>query len=149
MEVFFGWYSANKYESYMTWNRMFGPYAWTYWSLIFCNGIAPQILWFKKMRTNIPALFIISVIVSIGMWLERFVIIVVQLDRDFLPSSWGNYTPTVWEVMLYVGTFGLFFTLFLLFVALPAGDFDCRNERTNPSRGAARRALKRLTNYLC
>lgn len=116
MEVFFGWYSASKYESYMTFeSRMFGPYGWSYWALIFCNGIAPQILWFKKARTNIPILFIVSVIVSIGMWLERFVIIVVSLSRDFLPSSWGMYYPSFWDYSLYAGTFGLFMTLFLLF----------------------------------
>ncbi len=116
VEVFFGFFSGNKYEGYMTWNRMVGPYWWTYWTLIFCNGIAPQILWFKKYRTHIPTLFVISVIVSIGMWFERFVIIVVSLHREFLPSAWGNYTPTVWEIMLYMGTMGLFTTLFLLFV---------------------------------
>jgi molybdopterin-containing oxidoreductase family membrane subunit len=119
MEVFFGWYSANTYEKYMTFqSRMFGPYGWSYWSLIFCNGLAPQILWFKKMRTSIPVLFIVSIIVSIGMWLERFVIVVTSLARDFLPSSWDMYYPTFWDWAVYVGTFGLFFTLFLLFVRL-------------------------------
>ena len=116
MEVFFGWYSANKYESYMTFNnRMFGPYAPSYWALIFCNGIAPQILWWKKMRTNIPVLFIVSLIVSVGMFLERFVIIVTSLHREFIPARWGMYYPTVWDWSTYAGTFGLFFTLFLLF----------------------------------
>jgi len=119
VEVFMGWYSANEYEKYMTFNnRMFGPYAWSYWSLIFCNGIAPQILWFKRMRTSIPVLFIVSLIVSVGMWLERFVIIVTSLSFDFLPSSWGLYKPTFWDYSLYLGTFGLFFTLFLLFCRL-------------------------------
>ncbi len=97
---------------------MFGPYGWSYWSLIFCNGIVPQILWFKKFRTHIPTLFIVSLIISVGMWLERFVIIVTSLHRDFLPSSWGMYYPTVWDWALYAGTFGLFFTLFLLFCRL-------------------------------
>jgi Ni/Fe-hydrogenase subunit HybB-like protein len=119
MEVFFGWYSANPFENYMTFaNRMFGPYGWTYWSLIFCNGIAPQILWFKKARTSIPVLFIISLIISVGMWLERFVIIVTSLHRDFMPSSWGMYYPSFWDYSLYAGTFGLFLTLFLLFCRL-------------------------------
>jgi len=119
IEVFFGWYSANEYENYMTFdNRMWGPYAWSYWSLIFCNGIAPQILWWKKMRTSIPVLFIVSLIVSVGMWLERFVIIVTSLSFDFMPSSWGIYYPTFWDYSLYLGTFGLFFTLFLLFCRL-------------------------------
>ncbi len=116
MEVFFGWYSASKYESYMTFNnRMFGPYAPTYWALIFCNGIAPQILWFRKMRTSIPVLFTISVIISIGMFLERFVIVVTSLHREFIPARWGMYYPTFWDWSTYAGTFGLFFTLFLLF----------------------------------
>ncbi len=116
MEVFFGWYSANKYESYMTFNnRMFGPYAPSYWALIFCNGIAPQILWWKKMRTSIPVLFGVSLIVSVGMFLERFVIIVTSLHREFIPARWGMYYPTFWDWSTYAGTFGLFFTLFLLF----------------------------------
>jgi len=116
MEVFFGWYSATKYEHYLTFEtRMQGPYAWSYWALIFCNGLAPQILWFKKFRNHIPTLFIVSLIVSVGMWLERFVIIVLSLHRDYLPSSWGMYYPTFWDCALYAGTFGLFMTLFLLF----------------------------------
>jgi molybdopterin-containing oxidoreductase family membrane subunit len=122
MEVFFGWYSANRYEQYMTFqNRMFGPYAWAYWSLIFCNGLTPQLLWFKKVRTNIVALFIISLIVSVGMWLERFVIIVTSLSFDFMPSSWAMYYPTSVDIMIYAGTIGFFVLLFLLFIrALPA-----------------------------
>lgn len=121
MELFFGWYSATKYENYLTFQtRMQGPYAWSYWALMFCNGVAPQILWIKKFRTNIPTLFIVSLIVSVGMWLERFVIIVLSLHRDYLPSSWGMYYPTFWDYSLYAGTFGLFLTLFLLFCrALP------------------------------
>jgi len=120
-EVFFGWYSANEYENYMTFaNRMLGPYAWSYWALILCNGLAPQILWWKKWRTHIPTLLTVSIIVSVGMWLERFVIIVTSLHRDFLPSSWAMYYPTATDYMIYVGTIGFFFTLFLLFVrALP------------------------------
>jgi len=116
MELFFGFFSGNEYERYMTVNRMLGPYAYSYWALIFCNGIATQILWFKKYRTHIPTLFIVSVIVSIGMWFERFVIIVTSLHRDYLPSSWGMYHPTFWDWSLYVGTMGLFTTLFLLFI---------------------------------
>jgi molybdopterin-containing oxidoreductase family membrane subunit len=121
MEVFFGWYSANEYEGYLLINRFTGPYAWSYWALIFCNGLAPQILWWRKMRTNLPVLFIVSIIVSIGMWLERFVIIVLSLHRDFLPSSWGYYRSSWVDWGIYIGSFGLFFTLFLLFVRfLPA-----------------------------
>jgi Ni/Fe-hydrogenase subunit HybB-like protein len=122
MEVFFGWYSANKYENYMTFaNRMLGPYAWSYWSLIVCNGLVPQLLWFKSVRTNVVWLFAISVVVSIGMWLERFVIIVTSLSFDYVPSAWGMYYPKPTDYAIYIGTIGLFFTMFLLFVrALPA-----------------------------
>lgn len=117
MEVFFGWYSANQYERYMTFdNRMFGPYAWSYWSLIVCNGLVPQLLWFRKMRTNIAVLFLVSLVVSIGMWLERFVIIVTSLSFDFVPSSWAMYYPTATDCMIYAGTIGFFVLLFLLFV---------------------------------
>jgi molybdopterin-containing oxidoreductase family membrane subunit len=117
MEVFFGWYSGNEFERYMTFNnRMEGPYAWSYWALIFCNGLAPQILWWKKMRTNILVLFIVSIIVSIGMWLERFVIVVTSLHRDFMPSMWAMYYPTMVDLMIFVGTIGFFTLLFLLFV---------------------------------
>jgi molybdopterin-containing oxidoreductase family membrane subunit len=96
-------------------NRFMGPYAWSYWALIFCNGLAPQVLWFRKVRTNLTWLFGISIIVSIGMWLERFVIIVVSLHRDYVPSSWHLYYPSIWDMLMFLGTFGLFFTLFLLF----------------------------------
>src|SRR5437899_4654725 len=115
-EAFFGWYSANKYESFMILNRMTGPYAPTYWSLIFCNIITPQSLWFKKVRSNVPLLFVISLIVNVGMWLERFVIVITSLHRDFLPSSWGLYHPTIWDWATYVGTLGLFITLLFLFI---------------------------------
>jgi Ni/Fe-hydrogenase subunit HybB-like protein len=125
MEIFTAWYSGNVYEKYMQFgSRMslhqpagnIAPYAWSYYGLLFCNCIFPQLLWIRKVRTNVIWLFGISIILSIGMWLERFVIIVVSLTRDFLPSSWGYYSPTLWDMMLYAGTFGLFFTLFLLFI---------------------------------
>jgi Ni/Fe-hydrogenase subunit HybB-like protein len=115
-EAFFGWYSANKYESFMILNRMRGPYAPTYWSLIFCNIITPQFLWFKKIRSNVAILFVISLIVNVGMWLERFVIVITSLHRDFLPSSWGLYHPTIWDWATYIGTLGLFTTLLFLFI---------------------------------
>ena len=115
-EAFYGWYSANQYEEFMIYNRMHGPYAWSYWMLIFCNGIVPQTLWIKRFRTNLTWLFIMSLIVSVGMWLERFVIIVTSLHRDFLPSSWGMYYPTIWDFSTFFGTVGLFVTLFFLFV---------------------------------
>lgn len=116
MEAFYGFYSANQYESYMIQNRMMGPYAPFYWALIFCNALAPQIFWFKKIRTNLTALFVMSIIVNIGMWLERFIIIVTSLHRDFLPSSWGMYAGSFWDWSLYIGTIGLFLTLMLLFL---------------------------------
>jgi molybdopterin-containing oxidoreductase family membrane subunit len=116
MEAFFGWYSANEFEGYMIRNRMTGPYAPVYWSLIACNVLAIQVLWFQRVRRSVPALFIVSVIVSVGMWLERFVIIVTSLHRDFLPSSWGRYRGTVWDWSTYVGTLGLFAALLFLFV---------------------------------
>lgn len=116
MEVFFGWYSANPFEKHMTFdNRMFGHYWWSYWALILCNGIIPQSLWWKKARTNIPWLFFVSIVVSIGMWLERFVIIVTSLSFQHLPDMWSVYTPTVVDWMIYIGTMGFFALLFLLF----------------------------------
>lgn len=116
MEAFFGWYSANPYESYMISNRMKGPYAFFYWLLIFCNVMAPQVLWSKRMRTNIAVLFTVSIIVSVGMWLERFIIVVTSLSRDFLPSSWGMYYPTRWDFGMFFGTIGLFVSLLFLFL---------------------------------
>jgi molybdopterin-containing oxidoreductase family membrane subunit len=116
MEAFFGWYSANPYESFMILNRMKGPYATIYWLLIACNVLAPQAFWFKSMRASIPALFIVSVIVSFGMWFERFIIVVTSLHRDFLPTSWGMYYPTRWDFGMFFGTIGLFISLLFLFL---------------------------------
>jgi molybdopterin-containing oxidoreductase family membrane subunit len=116
MEAFMAWYSANPYEKYMITNRMRGPYAPVYWSLMLCNIVAPQFLWFKRVRSSPPALFGIAVIVSIGMWLERFVIVVTSLHRDFLPSSWGMYSPTMWDWTTFLGTIGLFLALMFLFI---------------------------------
>tara|TARA_B100000131_G_scaffold40454_1_gene36566 strand:- start:1903 stop:3276 length:1374 start_codon:yes stop_codon:yes gene_type:complete len=116
MEFFIAWFSTNPYEQYVFMNRAFGPYAWAYWIMVACNVITPQLFWFKKIRTNIKALFILSIFVNIGMWFERFVIIASSLHRDFLPSSWDYYVPTFWDVSLFLGSFGLFFTLFLLFI---------------------------------
>ena len=116
IEAFFGWYSGNQYERFMIWNRMHGPYASYYWALIFCNGLTPQFLWFKKIRSNLLLLWIISIVVSIGMWLERFVIVVVSLSRDFLPSSWGMYQPSQWDWSMFIGTIGFFFALLFLFI---------------------------------
>ncbi len=116
METFMAWYSGNQYEQFMILNRMTGPYAFWYWSLIFCNIVAPQVLWSRRVRTSIPALFSVALIVSIGMWLERFIIVVTSLHRDFLPSSWGMYYPTRWDWTTYLGTIGLFVALLFLFV---------------------------------
>ncbi len=115
-EAFFGWYSGNQYESFMISNRMFGPYWHYYWALIVCNGLTPQLLWIKKVRSNLLFLWLISVVVSIGMWLERFVIVVTSLHRDFLPSSWGMYQPSFWDWSMYAGTIGFFFALLFLFI---------------------------------
>ena len=116
IEAFFGWYSGNHYERFMIWNRMHGPYAAYYWTLIFCNGFTPQFLWFKKIRSNLLLLWLISVVVSIGMWLERFVIVVTSLHRDFIPSSWGMYRPSQWDWAMFIGTIGFFFALLFLFI---------------------------------
>jgi Ni/Fe-hydrogenase subunit HybB-like protein len=120
-EAFFAWYSANPYEGYMMLNRMTGPYAFFYWSLIAINAAMIQLFWFRKVRDNVALLFILSLFVNVGMWLERFIIIVTSLHRDFLPSSWDMYYPTRWDFAMFAGTLGLFFSLFFLFVRfLPA-----------------------------
>jgi molybdopterin-containing oxidoreductase family membrane subunit len=116
MEAFFAWYSANEFEKYMIYNRTTGPYWYMYWALIFCNGLVPQLLWFRRIRMNVGILFVISIIVNIGMWLERYVIIVTSLHRDFLPSSWGMYQGSRYDWSFYLGTMGLFLTLFYLFI---------------------------------
>jgi molybdopterin-containing oxidoreductase family membrane subunit len=116
MEAFFAWYSGNAYERFMIINRMFGQYAWSYWCLIACNLITPQFLWSKRIRRSVPALLVICLVVNVGMWLERFVIVVTSLARDYLPSSWDVYVPTRWDFALYLGTLGLFVFLLLLFI---------------------------------
>jgi Ni/Fe-hydrogenase subunit HybB-like protein len=116
MEAFMSWYSGNEFEMYMSVNRAVGPYAPAYWALILCNVIVPQALWSDRVRSHPVALFLIAIIVNIGMWLERFVIVITSLHRDFLPSSWGNYLPTVWDWATYIGTLGLFVSLLFLFI---------------------------------
>ncbi len=116
MEFFVAWYSGNMYEQFAFINRAFGPYAWAYWIMVSCNVISPQLFWFKKIRTSIPIMFVISIVVNIGMWFERFVITVTSLSQDFLPSSWSYYSPTWVDLCTLLGSFGLFFTLFLLFL---------------------------------
>jgi molybdopterin-containing oxidoreductase family membrane subunit len=115
MEFFVAWYSGSDYEMFTFVNRAMGPFAWSYWCMIFCNVVSPQVFWWKKMRTNPWVILVVGVVVNIGMWFERFVIVITSLSRDFLPSSWGYYTPTFWDFSLLAGSFGLFFTLFLLF----------------------------------
>lgn len=118
VEAFMGWYSASSWEGFMIRNRMTGPYWYMYWTLILCNGVIPQLLWFKKVRMNIPVLFTIAIIVNVGMWLERYVIIVTSLARDFLPSSWGMYAGTMYDWMTFIGTLGLFTWLLFIFLRL-------------------------------
>ena len=121
MEAFIAWYSGSTFERFMIWNRMFGSYGWTYWVLLFCNLLTPQLMWFKRFRTRAGWLFAVAMVVNVGMWLERFVIVVTSLHRDFLPSSWGMYSPTFWDWATFLGTIGLFLTLFFLFIRfLPA-----------------------------
>jgi Ni/Fe-hydrogenase subunit HybB-like protein len=121
MEGFGSFYGGNVYEKFMTINRWKGPYAFFYWMLILCNILIPQSLWSKRVRNNVGALFALSLVVNVGMWLERFVIVVTSLHRDFVPSSWRMYIPTRWDWATYVGTIGLFLTLFFLFIRfLPA-----------------------------
>ncbi len=120
-EFFMAWYSGNEYERYAFVNRATGPYWWAYWSMISCNVISPQFFWSKKLRNSIPFVFFISIVVNIGMWFERFVIITTSLHRDFLPSSWSMYSPTWVEIWTFIGTFGLFFTLFFIFIRVLPG----------------------------
>jgi molybdopterin-containing oxidoreductase family membrane subunit len=114
-EFFIAWYSGNPYEKFTFVNRAFGPYWWAYWLMISCNVISPQFFWFKKLRTSIPVMFVLSLVINVGMWFERFVIIATSLHRDYLPSSWGYFRPTYVDICTFIGTIGLFLTLFLLF----------------------------------
>jgi Ni/Fe-hydrogenase subunit HybB-like protein len=116
MEFFIAWYGGNQYERFAFINRAFGPYKWAYWSMVSCNVLFPQLFWFKKVRQNLAITFVLSIIVNIGMWFERFVIIVTSLHRDFLPSSWTYFRPTIFDISTFLGSFGLFSTLFLLFL---------------------------------
>jgi len=116
MEFFMTFYGGNPYEVFLSLNRLGGPYRVLYWALIACNILAPQLLWFRRVRTNVPALFVMSLVVNIGMWLERFVIVVVSLHRDFMPSAWGMYMPRIWDWTMFAGTIGLFMALLFLFI---------------------------------
>ncbi|HEY2906980.1 MAG TPA: hypothetical protein VGJ29_13850, partial [Vicinamibacterales bacterium] len=116
MEFFIAWYSGNPYERFCFINRATGPYWWAYAMLILCNILTPQLLWFKRVRINVPLLFCIALVINCGMWLERFVIVVTSLHRDFLPSAWGMYQPTFWDWSTFLGTLGLFVALLFLFL---------------------------------
>jgi molybdopterin-containing oxidoreductase family membrane subunit len=118
LELFTAWYTGNPYESAAFLNRMTGPYAVNYWILVACNIVSPNFLWFKKVRDNPALLFISSIVVLVGMWLERYVIIVSSLAQDFVPSSWGLFQATRWDWATYLGTIGLFLFLFFLFIRL-------------------------------
>jgi len=118
MEIFYAWYSATSYEQYIVENRFSGPYAPLYWALILANVVIPQALWVKRVRLNTWSLFAIALVINVGMWLERFIIIVTSLHRDYLPASWDMYYPTVWDWATYVGTMGLFFSLLFIFIRL-------------------------------
>jgi Ni/Fe-hydrogenase subunit HybB-like protein len=120
-EFFMSLYSGQKFDVFLVQQRLHGPYAGYYYALILCNILTPQLLWIRAMRTNVTVLFLMSIVVNIGMWLERFVIVVISLTRDFMPSAWGRYSPTVWDWATFIGTLGLFTTLIFLFVrVLPA-----------------------------
>jgi Ni/Fe-hydrogenase subunit HybB-like protein len=118
MEAFMGWYSGNRYDGFLLWNRLHGPYAFWYFMLILCNIVVPQVLWIRRLRSSPGWLFLISGVILVGMWLERFIIVVVSLHRDFLTSSWGMYYPTRWDWMTYIGTIGLFLAAMFLFVRI-------------------------------
>jgi Ni/Fe-hydrogenase subunit HybB-like protein len=134
METFMAWYGGNLYERYMMLNRMFGRYGFMYWLLVLFNVLVPQAIWLRRIRTSVPALFLIALSVLFGMWLERFVIIVVSLSRDFLPSAWGMYAPTVWDYATLAGSIGLFLALMFLFIRfLPMiSIFEMRGLVTTP-----------------
>jgi molybdopterin-containing oxidoreductase family membrane subunit len=116
MEFFIAWYSGNPFERFHFLNRALGPYQWAWFFMVGCNVLVPQVFWIKWFRQNLVAVFIISILVNVGMWFERFVIIVISLHRDFIPSNWGYYRPSIVDICTYIGTFGLFFTCFLLFI---------------------------------
>jgi len=115
-EMFISWYSADRFEVFVPFNRFTGPYAPFYLLLLFCNAVVPQALWFRRVRSSPLWLFVIAIIVNVGMWLERFIIIVTSLHRDFMPSAWGRYAPTFWDWSTFIGTIGLFVALIFLFV---------------------------------
>ncbi|OGC95758.1 MAG: hydrogenase [candidate division Zixibacteria bacterium RBG_16_53_22] len=116
VEFFMAWYSGNLYERFTFWSRATGPYAWAFWIMFFCNVVVPQIFWSKRFRAHIAVMFVASILINVGMWFERYVIIVSSLSQDFLPSSWQYFKPTIYDIGMLIGSFGIFLTLFLLFV---------------------------------
>ncbi|MEW5959032.1 MAG: NrfD/PsrC family molybdoenzyme membrane anchor subunit [Chloroflexota bacterium] len=139
MEIFSAWYSGSQVEIFMVQNRTTGPYAPIFWALIFCNILVTQLLWFKQIRRNLWVLFVVSLLINTGMWLERFVIVVTSLHRDYLPSSWGFYSPTVWDWGLYLGSLGFFLVMLFIFVrTLPlisifeVSEFLARKKHAHP-----------------
>jgi Ni/Fe-hydrogenase subunit HybB-like protein len=141
-ELFTAWFNGSLYEKATFYGRATGPYAWAFWTMVACNALAPQVLWSRRVRTNVAALFVLSILVNIGMWLERFVIIVTSLHRSYLPSSWVMYRPTMIEVGTLIGSFGLFFTCFLLFIRLlpMIAMWEIKEEAGTGTRGAASHA---------
>ena len=139
MEFFIAWYGANPYEGFTFINRAFGPYAWAYWIMISCNVITPQFFWSKWVRNNTTLVWVLSIFVNVGMWFERFVIIVTSLARDFLPSSWGYYSPSIVEIFTFFGTFGVFSVLFLLFIRflpiMPMAELKAVTPQADPHAG--------------
>jgi Ni/Fe-hydrogenase subunit HybB-like protein len=143
-EIFTAFYSGNRYERFIFANRALGPMFWAYWTMVSCNVLIPQFLWFRKVRQTLPMLFIITIFINVGMWFERFVIIVTSLYRDFIPANWSGYSPTIIEVATMIGMFGIFFSLFLLFcrflpviaVAEVKGVLRVGSRRTQPQEGA-------------
>src|SRR5690606_27966142 len=115
-ELFIAWYSSNEYEWFVMSNRIFGPYAPAYFVMVLANVGVSQLLWSRRVRSSVPLLFIISLIVNVGMWFERYVIVVTSLHRDFIPAAWGYYDPTIWDWATFLGTLGLFFSLLFLFI---------------------------------
>ena len=138
-EAFIAFYSGNPYERYEILNRAAGPYAWLYWVLIATNLVIPQLMWSSRMRRSVTAIFLVAICVNVGMWLERFIIVVVSLHRDFLPSSWGMYIPTIWDWGTFLGSMALFVTLFLLFFRFlpPISIFEMKEVLHKPEVSAA------------
>jgi molybdopterin-containing oxidoreductase family membrane subunit len=118
MESFMAWYSGDAFERSMMWNRAFGPYGWVFWMLILFNVVIPQLLWLRRVRMNLVALFCVALFINVGMWIERFVIVITSLNRDFTPSAWHMFFPTAWDWMTLFGSVGLFLTLQFLFIRL-------------------------------